>query len=70
MREFERKYAWVLAAGIGAVLAVSAGMFRHAMIERPSVRIDQATCDPILPGMTLAEVQKIIGGPDGWYGIS
>jgi outer membrane protein assembly factor BamE (lipoprotein component of BamABCDE complex) len=35
-----------------------------------TVRVDQATCDRILPGMTRAEVEKIIGGPDGWYGIS
>jgi hypothetical protein len=34
-----------------------------------TVRIDQETCDKIKPGMTLKEVEDIIGGPPGFYGV-
>jgi hypothetical protein len=38
-----------------------------SLLYWPVARIDQSTCDQIQPGMTVSEVEAIIGGPNGWY---
>jgi hypothetical protein len=68
MRRVGRKGVWILVlwtlvAGVGTALAIYAGNSMRA----PVVHVDQETCDRILPGMTVADVEKIIGGPAGWY---
>jgi hypothetical protein len=48
---------------LGLVLVALPGCAR-------TVRIDQGTCDQIKPGMTLKEVEDILGGPPGFYGVT
>ena len=37
------------------------------LLISPVARIDRETCGRIQPGMTLKEVQQIIGALDGWH---
>ena len=58
-----------VSAAVVAVLAL--GMVAtHHLDPATRVHVDQATCDRIQPGMTKADVEKIIGAPEGWYGLS
>jgi hypothetical protein len=46
------------------ILSLAAGV---RMVSTPLVSVSQETCDRIVPGMTIAEAQAIIGGPPRWY---
>src|SRR5262245_46919035 len=59
--------AIAVASSLLAVVAAHALIGSKAGSPAATVRVDQETCDRILPGMTVAEVEEIIGGPAGWY---
>jgi hypothetical protein len=51
-------------------LAVFALSLCAWLIWRPGISIEPETCDKIKPGMTMKEVETILGGTPGFYGIS
>jgi hypothetical protein len=57
----------LLSVSILAVLAI--GIFVGGWLLQPKPRIDQESYDRIKVGMTLAEVEAIIGAPPGDYGV-
>jgi hypothetical protein len=57
---------WVLRLAGLIALAVLAGI---PFALRQRVHIDPETCAKIKPGMSLEDVEAIIGGPQGFYGI-
>lgn len=51
--------AWALTMVLGGVALY--------LINTPLVHVTQDRCNAIRPGMSLSEVQAIIGGPPRWY---
>lgn len=49
------------------IVAFSVTGLLMGLLLTPIVHIDQAACSRIRPGMTVAECEEIIGGPEGWY---
>jgi len=60
----KRSRWWLLGGSAICVVIVLVLLYVHA---RSLLSIDQETCDRVRPGMSLAEVEGILGGPPGNY---
>src|SRR5437870_3671391 len=62
-----RRRRMLISVSILALVAL--GIFVGGWLLQPKPRIDRAAADQIKPGMTLREVEEIIGVPPGDYGV-
>ena len=58
---------WLVRVGVAVCLAVAAGVGARLTAPRPCP-VSLANCEHIRDGMTLAEVEEVLGGPPGTYG--
>ena len=64
MTQAVKRSRWLLGAGAICVVVVLLVFYAR---DRWLLPIDQDACDRIQPGMSLAEVEGILGGPPGNY---
>ena len=59
----KRYIRWFLAIGAVCITALAVLW----ALSRGPIAVDKETCERVQPGMTLAEVEAILGGPPGNY---
>jgi hypothetical protein len=64
MTQAVKRSWWLLGVGAICVVVVLVVLFARDHWLLP---IDQGACDQVQPGMSLAEVEGILGGPPGNY---